>query len=279
MDGYVYEQYAASAEAIRARIGDFRPRVLLILGSGLGSLGDLVENPIAVPYSEVPHMKFSTAPGHKGQFLFGRLAGCDVAVMQGRLHSYEGWSFADAAYPVRVARLLGAETLIVTNAAGAVNVGFEVGDIMLITDHIKLFGVSPLCGPNVEQFGPRFPDSTHIYTPALQEIARKAARQLSITLREGVYMFFPGPQYETPAEIRAARILGADAVGMSTVLEAIVARHCGMNVLGFTLCTNMAAGVLNQPLSGEEVIEAGNAAAPRFSALVRACLEQVSSSS
>ena len=275
MEGYVYEQYTASAEAIRARIGNFRPRVLLILGSGLGSLGDAVESPIAVPYSEIPHMKFSTAPGHKGQFLFGRLAGCDVAVMQGRLHAYEGWNFADAAYPVRVARLLGAETLIVTNAAGAVNVAFEVGDIMLITDHIKLFGSSPLCGPNVEEFGPRFPDSTHIYTPALQEIARKAAQQLSITLREGVYMYFPGPQYETPAEIRAARFLGADAVGMSTVPEAIVARHCGMNVLGFTLCTNMAAGVLDQPLSGEEVIEAGNAAAPRFSALVRACLEQV----
>ena len=275
MEGYVYEQYAASAEAIRARIGGFRPRVLLILGSGLGSLGDEVEDPIAVPYSEIPHMKFSTAPGHKGQFLFGRLAGCDVAVMQGRLHAYEGWSFADAAYPVRVARLLGAETLIVTNAAGAVNVDFNVGDIMLITDHIKLFGDSPLRGPNVAEFGPRFPDSTHTDTPALQAIARKAAETLSIPLREGVYMYFPGPQYETPAEIRAARLLGADAVGMSTVPEAIVARHCGMNVLGFALCTNMAAGVLDQPLTGEEVIEAGNAAAPRFSALVRACLEQV----
>ena len=275
MEGYVYEQYAASAEAIRARIGGFRPRVLLILGSGLGSLGAAVEAPIAGPYSEIPHMKFSTAPGHKGQFLFGRLAGCDVAVMQGRLHAYEGWSFADAAYPVRVARLLGAETLVVTNAAGAVNVDFEVGDIMLITDHIKLFGDSPLRGPNVAEFGPRFPDSTHTYTPAQQAIARKAAETLSIPLREGVHMYFPGPQYETPAEIRAARLLGADAVGMSTVPETIVARHCGMNVLGFTLCTNMAAGVLDQPLSGEEVIEAGNAAAPRFSALVRACLEQV----
>ena len=275
MEGYGYEQYAASAEAIRAHIGSFRPRVLLILGSGLGALGDTVETPVTVPYSEVPHMKFSTAPGHKGQFLFGRLAGCDVAVMQGRLHAYEGWSFADAAYPVRVARLLGAETLIVTNAAGAVNVDFQAGDIMLITDHIKLFGDSPLRGTNVSEFGPRFPDSTHIYTPALQAIARKAAENLSIPLREGVYMYFPGPQYETPAEIRAARLLGADVVGMSTVPEAIAARHCGMSVLGFTLCTNMAAGVLDKPLSGEEVIEAGNAAAPRFSALVRACLERV----
>ena len=275
MQFYKFEQYNESALALKDRLGGFQPKVLLILGSGLGFLGDEVEDPIVVPYSEVPHMKFSTAPGHKGQFLFGRLAGCDVAVMQGRLHAYEGWSFADAAYPVRVARLLGAETLVVTNAAGAVNVDFNVGDIMLITDHIKLFGDSPLRGPNVAEFGPRFPDSTHTYTPALQEIARKAAETLSIPLREGVYMYFPGPQYETPAEIRAARLLGADAVGMSTVPEAIVALHCGMNVLGFTLCTNMAAGVLDQPLSGEEVIQAGIEAAPRFSALVKACLSRL----
>ena len=275
MQFYKFEQYNESALALKSKLGGFQPKVLLILGSGLGFLGDEVEDPIVVPYSEVPHMKFSTAPGHKGQFVFGRLAGCDVAVMQGRLHAYEGWSFADAAYPVRVVRLLGAQSLIVTNAAGAVNEAFSVGDIMLITDHIKLFGVSPLCGPNVEEFGPRFPDSTHIYTLALQAVAREAAAELSIQLREGVYMYFPGPQYETPAEIRAARLLGADAVGMSTVPEAIVARHCGMDVLGFTLCTNMAAGVLDQPLTGEEVIEAGNAAAPRFSALVCSCLNRL----
>ena len=245
---------------------------LLILGSGLGALGDEVENPIVVPYGEVPHMKHSTAPGHAGRFLFGRLAGQDVAVMQGRLHAYEGWSFADAAFPVRLLRLLGAETLLVTNAAGAVNDAYEVGDIMLITDHIKLFAMSPLQGENIEEFGPRFPDMSHVYTPALQETARNTAKELAIRLREGVYMYFPGPQYETPAEIRAARILGADAVGMSTVPETITAAHCGMKVLGFTLCTNMAAGVLDQPLSGEEVIEAGNAAAPKFSALVKACL-------
>ena len=220
-------------------------------------------------------MKHSTAPDHKGRFVFGRLAGRNVAVMQGRLHAYEGWSFADAAYPVRVLRLLGAETLIVTNAAGAVNDAFDVGDIMLITDHIKFFAMSPLTGPNVEEFGPRFPDMTHVYTPALQAVARDAAKKLDLRLQEGVYMYFPGPQYETPAEIRAARLLGADAVGMSTVPETIVAAHCGMKVLGFTLCTNMAAGVLDQPLSGEEVIEAGKVAAPRFSALVKACLEQV----
>ena len=275
MENYVFQQYQESAEALRQRLNGFEPKVLLILGSGLGELGNEVENPIVVPYEDVPHMKHSTAPGHQGRFLFGKLSGQNVAVMQGRLHAYEGWSFADAAYPVRVLRLLGAETLMVTNAAGAVNDAFTVGDIMLITDHIKFFALSPLTGPNVEEFGPRFPDMSHVYTPALQTVARAAAKQLDLRLQEGVYMYFPGPQYETPAEIRAARLLGADAVGMSTVPESIAAAHCGMKVLGFTLCTNMAAGVLDQPLSGEEVIEAGKVAAPRFSALVKACLEQV----
>jgi purine-nucleoside phosphorylase len=275
METYSYSQYQESASALREKLNGFQPEVLLILGSGLGALGNEVEDAIVVPYEEVPHMKHSTAPDHKGQFVFGRLSGRNVAVMQGRLHAYEGWSFADAAYPVRLLRLLGAETLIVTNAAGAVNTAFDVGDIMLITDHIKLFAMSPLTGPNVEEFGPRFPDMTHAYTPALQEVANRAAKELGIRLQEGVYMYFPGPQYETPAEIRAARLLGADAVGMSTVPEVITAGHCGMKVLGFTLCTNMAAGVLDQPLTGEEVIEAGKVAAPRFSALVKACLEQV----
>jgi len=272
---YTYEQYREAADLLREKLNGFVPEALLILGSGLGGMADEVENAVAVPYEQVPHMKHSTAPGHAGRFVFGRLAGRNVAVMQGRLHPYEGWSFADAAFPVRVLRLLGAETLLVTNAAGAVNTAFSAGDIMLITDHIKLFGTSPLEGPNLEEFGPRFPDMSHVYTPALQSAARAAAADLGLTLREGVYMYFPGPQYETPAEIRAARVLGADAVGMSTVPEAITAGHCGMRVLGFTLCSNMAAGVLDQPLSGEEVIEAGRQAAPRFSALVKACLERI----
>ena len=275
METYTYAQYQESAEALRARLGGFTPRILLILGSGLGALGDELKDPITVSYDDLLHMKHPTAPDHKGRFLFGRLSGQDVAVMQGRLHTYEGWSFADVSYPVRVLRLLGAETLIVTNAAGAVNTAFSAGDIMLITDHIKLFGVSPLCGANIDEFGPRFPDMSHVYTPALQDAARQAAKELGIPLRQGVYMFFPGPQYETPAEVRAARLLGADAVGMSTVPEAIVAAHCGMKVLGFTLCTNMAAGVLDQPLDGEEVIAAGLAAGPKFTALVKACLERV----
>ena len=275
METYTYQQYQQSAAALADRLGDFRPEVLLILGSGLGSLGDQVEQPLVVPYAQVPHMKRSTAPDHKGQFVFGRLSGRNVAVMQGRLHTYEGWSFADVSYPVRVLRLLGAKTLLVTNAAGAVNTAFSAGDIMMITDHIKFFGVSPLCGANLDEFGPRFPDVSAVYTPALRKAAREAAQALEIPLREGVYMYFPGPQFETPAEVRMARILGADAVGMSTVPETIVAAHCGMQVLGFTLCTNMAAGVLDQPLSGEEVLEAAEAARPRFTSLVKACLERV----
>lgn len=270
-----YARYQEGARALAERLGGFRPRVLLILGSGLGFLGDEVESPVAVPYGDIPHMRCSTAPDHKGQFVFGRLSGQDVAVMQGRLHTYEGWTMEDAAYPVRLLRLLGADTLIVTNAAGAVNTAFAAGDIMLITDHIKLFAGSPLTGPNLEEFGPRFPDMSSVYTPALQDLARQCAGELGLTLRQGVYMFFPGPQFETPAEVRLARTLGADAVGMSTVPEAIAAAHCGIKVLGFTLCTNMAAGVLAEPLSGDEVIAAGKAASPRFSALVRACLERV----
>ena len=257
METYTYDQCCESARALQARLNGFCPKVLLILGSGLGALADAVEDPIAVPYDQVPHMKRSTAPDHAGQFVFGRLAGTDVAVMQGRLHTYEGWSYADVSFPVRVVRLLGARALLVTNAAGAVNTSFSAGDIMLITDHIKFFGASPLQGPNLDELGPRFPDMSRVYTPALQDVARQCAASLGIPLRQGVYMFFPGPQYETPAEVRAARLLGADAVGMSTVPEAITAAHCGMDVLGFTLCTNTAAGVLDQPLSGEEVIAAG----------------------
>ena len=265
METYTYAQYEASAQALRQRLGDFRPRVLLILGSGLGALGDAVEDPIVVPYAEVPHMKFSTAPGHKGRFLFGHLAGQRVAVMQGRLHTYEGWSFADVAYPVRVLRLLGAEALVVTNAAGAVNRDFSVGDIMLITDHIKLFGVSPLCGANVDEFGPRFFDVSRMYTPELRKIALDCAAGTGIRVHEGVYMFFTGPQFETPAEIRAARALGADAVGMSTVTEALTAAHCGMPLLALSVMTNMAAGVLDRPLTTEEVDETSKVIAGPFS--------------
>ena len=272
---YTYEQYCASAEAIRAKLGGFKPQVAMILGSGLGYLGDQVEEPVIIPYGDVPHFKASTAPGHKGQFVFGLLEGKPVAVMQGRMHHYEGYSYEEVAYAVRVLRLLGCESLIVTNAAGCVRTDWQAGDLMLITDHIMMFSESPLRGENVPEFGVRFPDASHLYTPALRELARKQAEKLGIPLREGVYFYCYGPQYETPAEIRAARVLGGDAVGMSTAPEVIVAGHCGMRVLGFTLLSNMAAGILDQPLSEQEVLDAGVAAREKFSGLVRACLKEM----
>ena len=275
MKHYTFVQYQESADAIRAKIGSFRPAVAMVLGSGLGYLGDLVENAVVVPYGEIPHFKVSTAPGHKGQLVFGQLNGCDVAVMQGRMHHYEGYSYEEVSYAVRVLRLLGCDKLIVTNAAGCVRTDWKAGDLMLITDQIKIFMESPLRGENIAEFGPRFPDSSHLYTPALQDVAREAATELGISLREGVYMYFPGPQYETPAEIRMARVLGGDAVGMSTVPEVIVAAHCGMDVLGFTLLSNMAAGILDQPLSEQEVLDAAAAAREQFSALVLNCLKKM----
>ena len=272
---YTFSQYQESAGYIRSKIGDFTPQVAMILGSGLGYLGDLVEDAVAVPYGEIPHFKPSTAPGHKGRLVFGTLEGKPVAVMQGRMHHYEGYSYEEVSYAVRVLRLLGAGQLIVTNAAGCVNTAWKAGDLMLITDHMKLFMESPLRGENIPEFGPRFPDASHLYTPALRDLAKQAAGALGIGLREGVYMYFPGPQYETPAEVRAARILGADAVGMSTAPEVITAGHCGMQVLGFTLCTNMAAGILDQPLSEQEVLDAAEACKDKFSRLVLACLKQM----
>ena len=269
---FTFAQYQESADYIKEKIGGFIPKVAMVLGSGLGFLGDVVEHPTAIPYGEIPHFKASTAPGHAGRLVFGTLAGRNVAVMQGRMHHYEGYDYDEVSYAVRVLRLLGCDTLIVTNAAGCVRTDWQAGDLMLITDHIKMFSESPLRGANLPEFGVRFPDASHLYTVRLQETARRAAAELSIPLREGVYFYCYGPQYETPAEIRAVRLLGGDAVGMSTAPEVIVAAHCGMEVLGLTLLSNMAAGILDQPLSEQEVLDAAAAAREKFSGLVRACL-------
>lgn len=269
------EQLRESAQAIRARIGDFRPEVLLILGSGLSAVIEPEELRAAVPYEEIPHFPQTTAPGHVGLLVFGRLRGRRVAVMRGRFHFYEGYSPDQLAFAVRVLRLLGAESLIVTNAAGAVNTAFSVGQIMLITDQLMLFPCSPLRGGNLDDFGPRFPDASRLYTPELRELARQCAAERGLRLNEGVYMFFPGPQFETPAEIRAARVLGADHVGMSTAPEVIAAAHCGMRVLGFSLATNMAAGILDRPLEEGEVERAAAQAREDFSGLILACLERM----
>ena len=245
-----------AADFVRGRLSA-APAVGIILGSGLGGIADKIENKVEIPYREIAHFACSTAPGHKGQLVCGTLSGVPVVCMQGRLHYYAGHATADIVFPIRVMKLLGVKTLIVTNAAGGVNLDFNVGDLMLIEDHIN-FLPNPLIGPNAAEFGPRFCDMSYAYTPALRKLAAETAARLGIELRRGVYMAVTGPSFETPAEIRAFRTLGADAVGMSTVPEVISAAHCGMKVLAFSLITNMAAGVLDQPLSEEEVIEAGN---------------------
>ncbi len=269
---FTMEDYRASAGAIRSRLGDFVPRIAMILGSGLGFLGDEVSDPVAIDYKDIPNFKVSTAPGHRGRLVFGTLEGQKVAVMQGRMHHYEGYSYEEVVYAVRVLRLLGCGALIVTNAAGCVRTDWNAGDLMLITDQIKMFSESPLRGENLPDFGVRFPDSSHLYSPRLQALARRTAEETGIPLREGVYFYCYGPQYESPAEIRAVRILGGDAVGMSTAPEVIAANHCGMEVLGLTLLSNMAAGILDRPLSEKEVLDAAAAAREKFSGLVRACL-------
>lgn len=270
-----YEDYLEGAEALSKALSGFVPEVLIILGSGLGDLGERLAEPIIVPYSSVPHMRYSTAPGHKGRFLAGELGGKRVLMMQGRLHFYEGWAAEDAVYPIRLAKLLGADKLIVTNAAGGINMDYKPGELMLISDFIKLNAVNPLVGPNIAEFGERFPDMSRVFDREFMGAFRKIAESHGENIHEGVYFYCTGPQYETPAEIRAMRLLGADAVGMSTVPECIAARHCGMRILGLTLVTNMAAGILDQPLSGEEVIEAGKAASERLSNYVTEFLEVI----
>lgn len=248
----------------------------MILGSGLGDMADLAEHPMVIPYGEIPGFSVSTAPGHKGQLVFGTLAGKNVAVMQGRLHAYEGYSFEEVCFPLRVLRLLGCDKLVITNACGGVNLSLRVGDICLITDHIKFFMDSPLRGKNLDEFGTRFPDATHLYTPRLQDVARSVAKAQGLDLKEGVYMYFPGPSYETPAEIRAIRTLGADLVGMSTVPEVLAAGHAGMEVLGFSLVSNAAAGIVEgATLSEQEVLDAAAAAKERFSQLICDCVENM----
>lgn len=271
---YTFADYRKAADVVAERLGDFQPEVAMILGSGLGDMADLAGNPIVIPYKEIPGFAVSTAPGHKGQLVFGTLAGKRVAVMQGRLHAYEGYTFEEVCFPLRVLRLLGCDKLVITNACGGVNFDFRVGDICLITDHIKFFMDSPLRGKNLDEFGTRFPDATHLYTPRLQEVARNVAKAQGMDLKEGVYMYFPGPSYETPAEIRAIRVLGADLVGMSTVPEVLAAGHAGMEVLGFSLVSNAAAGIVEgATLSEQEVLDAAAAAKERFSQLICDCVE------
>lgn len=234
-----------------------RPAIGLVLGSGLGAFADTLEKPVAIPYSEIPHFPTSTAIGHAGQLVVGTSHGVPVAVMAGRVHFYEGYSLEQVVFPVRVLGRYGVKTLILTNAAGSVNVNYKPGELMVISDHINYMGGNPAMGPNEEQLGQRFFDMSEAYDPRLREIAEKACWKAGVPVRHGVYIAFTGPSYETPAEIRMCRTLGADAVGMSTVPEVIAARHMGIRVLGISCITNMAAGVLKQKLDHREVLAVG----------------------
>lgn len=262
-------KFEESAAYVRSLVGAEPIEIGMILGSGLGELANEVEDAVVVPYHDIPHFPISTVPGHAGRLVIGRLQGRRVLVMQGRFHFYEGYSMETVVYPVRVMRLLGIVNLLVTNAAGCVNMAWNPGDLMIISDHIKLIADNPLRGANPAQLGERFFDMGSAYPEALRRIARDCGRKLGITLREGVYQLFTGPSFETPAEVRFARICGADAVGMSTVPEVIAARHAGMKVLGISCLTNMAAGILDQSLNHAEVLETGERVKYTFVALVK----------
>jgi purine nucleoside phosphorylase I, inosine and guanosine-specific len=243
--------------------------VCIVLGSGLGDLADQVEDPVVIPYKEIPNFPVSTVPGHKSRLVIGTLEGKRVICMQGRFHFYEGYSMDQVVFPVQVMHLLGTDNLLLTNAAGCVNIGWRAGDLMIISDHIKLVSESPMRGPNCDELGERFFDMSRTYAKELQELAMKCGTSLGITLRRGVYQYFTGPQFETPAEVRFARTCGADAVGMSTVPEAIAASQMHMRTLGISCLTNMAAGILDQPLNHKEVLEAGEKVKTGFTSLVR----------
>ncbi len=248
------EKINQSIESIR-KITKYTPKIGLILGSGLGSLADKIENAIKIKYEDIPHFPKSTVEGHAGQLVIGELAGKTVVAMQGRFHFYEGYTLQEVTFPVRVMIGLGVESLIVTNAAGGVNTSFEPGDLMIITDHINYTGQNPLMGENLDELGPRFLDMSNAYDKRYIDIAKDSANKQGVDIKTGVYTWFAGPTYETAAEVKMARILGGDAVGMSTVPEVIIANHQGVKVLGISCITNMATGILNQPLNHEEVVE------------------------
>ena len=270
----LYERAAHAARVIRARCKD-EVRVGLVLGSGLGAFADDLEDSVALPYAEIPGFARSTVEGHAGRLILGKVDGVPLAAMQGRFHYYEGYDWDDVIFPVRVLGVLGVKALVLTNAAGGLNNSLKQGSLMLISDHLNLMGANPLRGANDERFGPRFPDLSEVYDKEFQEIAIQEARAIGIELRRGIYAALTGPSYETPAEIRMLRAAGADAVGMSTVPEAIVARHMGLKVLGISCITNMAAGVLDKPIDHAEVIKTGARVREKFAELLRRVLPKL----
>lgn len=268
-------QIRETAAAISARHPE-TPRLGLILGSGLGHYADTFRERTVIPYDKLPHFPRSGVPGHAGNLVLGAAEGIPAVALQGRAHLYEGYTMAEVAFPVRVLGALGIRQLIVTNAAGGIDQEFKPGDLMLITDHINLMGGNPLIGSNIDELGPRFPDMSEAYDPAMREITMRAAAERGIALREGVYAGLTGPAFETPAEIRMCRILGADAVGMSTVPEVMVANHMGIRVLGISCITNMAAGMMPRKLSHAEVMETAHRVRERFISLLRGTIPLLS---
>jgi purine-nucleoside phosphorylase len=264
----VYERMEHAARTIRSRYVE-EVRVVLVLGSGLGAFADDLEDAVIIPYEEIPGFARPTVEGHVGRLVLGKIEGVPVAVMQGRFHYYEGYAFEEVIFPIRTLATLGAKSLILTNAAGGINVAFDQGALMIISDHLNLMGMNPLRGRHDERFGQRFPDMTEVYSREYQEVAVEEAHAMGLELRRGIYAALSGPSYETPAEIRMLRILGADAVGMSTVPEAIAAQQMGMKILGISCITNMAAGVIGEPINHQEVIETGERVRDTFKDLLR----------
>ena len=267
----VYEKLMRCYASVREKV-DFKPRVALVLGSGLGNYGEQIKISQVLDYHEIEGFPVSTVPGHNGRFLFGYVDDVPVVAMQGRVHYYEGYPMTDVVLPIRLMKLLGAEILFLTNAAGGVNPEFSAGDFMLIKDQIASFVPSPLIGANLEELGPRFCDMSEVYDKDLQEIIRKTAKELGIPLQEGVYIQLTGPNFETPAEVKMCRTLGADAVGMSTACEGIAANHMGMKICGISCISNLACGLTDQPLSHQEVQETADRVAPLFEKLVTASI-------
>lgn len=267
----------AAAKFIHSRIGrtKLRPKIAVVLGSGLGAFADELESAVRIPYVDIPGFPHSTAVGHAGQLVIGKSSGIAVAAMQGRVHLYEGYSPSEVVFPIRVLGRLGICSAILTNAAGGINLNLKQGALVILKDHINLLGANPLTGPNDERFGSRFPDMSEAYSKSFRAITLEEARHLAIEVNEGVYAAVLGPSYETPAEIRYLRAIGADVVGMSTVPEVIAARHMGIQVLGISCVTNMAAGILDQPLDHNEVLETGRRVSGQFIALLRAILPRL----
>lgn len=263
----VYEKLLKCYESFKEKI-DFQPKVALILGSGLGDYAEDIKVAATLDYHDIEGFPVSTVPGHKGRFIFGYVGDVPVVCMQGRVHYYEGYEMSDVVLPTRLMKMMGAEVLFLTNAAGGIQLGMKPGSLMMITGQIASFVPSPLIGPNMNELGVRFPDMSQIYDLDLQQVVRKSAVNLDIPLREGTYLQLTGPQYETPQEVAMCRLLGADAVGMSTACEAIAAKHMGMKVLGISCVTNPAAGISPKPLCHEEVQEAADMVAPMFKSLV-----------